>query len=113
MRQRKIHSILVRVFSLILILILLITSFEHISVKAPAQASSTDEITLILTGDIMTARSVEREIEEHDDYYFPFRGIGKFTKQGDITFGNLETCISERGEPLDKMYTFRAKSVEN
>ena len=57
----------------------------------------------------MTARSVEREIEEHDDNYFPFRSIGEFTKKGDITFGNLEMCISKRGEPLDKTYTFRAK----
>jgi poly-gamma-glutamate synthesis protein (capsule biosynthesis protein) len=71
-------------------------------------AGESSEIVIVLTGDIMTARGVEAEIDEHNDIYYPFRGIGELTKRGDITFGNLETTISERGEPLNKAYTFRA-----
>jgi len=77
------------------------------AVLAPLVGES--EITLVLTGDIMLGRGVGNKIDEYNDPYFPFEEIGKYTKEGDITFGNLETTISNRGEPLEKKYVFRAK----
>jgi len=71
--------------------------------------SSDNNITLVFTGDIMLGRNIEKEIEDRDDIYYPFRGFGDYTRDGDITFGNLENCVSLRGEKEKKMYTFRSK----
>jgi poly-gamma-glutamate synthesis protein (capsule biosynthesis protein) len=97
---------------MVVILIMLITIISTDNFNSAALTRTSDpnnsEITLVLTGDIMVGRRVETRIVENNDIYFPFRGIGDYTKKGDITFGNLETTISERGEALDKTYTFRA-----
>jgi poly-gamma-glutamate capsule biosynthesis protein CapA/YwtB (metallophosphatase superfamily) len=38
----------------------------------------------------------------------PWKGTGKALKSADLSFGNLETAVSTRGEPFPKEYNFRA-----
>jgi poly-gamma-glutamate synthesis protein (capsule biosynthesis protein) len=70
---------------------------------------SQPHILLVFTGDIMPARNVQEMCEAYDDPYHPYHGIDNYTKKGDITFGNLETTVSTRGEPQAKLYHFRVK----
>jgi poly-gamma-glutamate synthesis protein (capsule biosynthesis protein) len=91
-------------FVVILLMILECTLFFSFALSGEPPP----DITLVLTGDIMTERRVGKEIIKRSDTYFPFRSMGEFTKKGDITFGNLETTISTRGERVDKYCTFRA-----
>lgn len=64
-------------------------------------------VTLAAVGDIMLARSVADWItEESPDG--PFEHVRDLLLTADLTAGNLETAISDRGRPEPKSYTFRA-----
>jgi len=67
-----------------------------------------DHITLLLTGDIMLDRGVEFYIAQHGDWRFPFLKIAKTLRDADLVFGNLESVISDKGENLGSIYSFRA-----
>jgi len=95
-------------FDVAAILVIGLLVLSSISFPIGAGSDPDDTITLVLTGDIMTGRRVEHAINTYDDTYFPFHGIGEYTRRGDLTFGNLETTISTRGEEADKLCTFRA-----
>lgn len=73
-------------------------------------------ITLMFVGDIMLDRGVEHMIEKYGngDYKFPFLKIADFLKKADILFGNLESLISDRGQKVGSIYSFRAdpKAIE-
>ena len=64
--------------------------------------------TLMLVGDIMLSRNVNKKIKKYGPL-FPFEKISSVLKQGDIIFGNLECPISEQGTALKKKYTFKAE----
>ena len=72
------------------------------------------ELTLIFVGDIMLSRGVERQIEKHSDYNYPFLKIADYLKGADLVFGNLEGPISDRGKNQGSIYSFRdnPKAVE-
>lgn len=57
----------------------------------------------------MLGRTVGRHIAQHSPRY-PFEGEGvlPILRGADVTFGNLECPISDRGRPVNKTYTFRA-----
>jgi hypothetical protein len=38
---------------------------------------------------------------------YPWEGVGKTLRAADLSFGNLESAISTRGEPFPKQYNFR------
>lgn len=72
------------------------------------------EVTLIAVGDVMLSRKVGRAINEYGTSY-PFKYTASLLKSADITFGNLESPISTRGNQIPgKQIWFRAdpKSIE-
>ncbi len=67
-----------------------------------------EEITLVAVGDIMLAHRLEPFIEEYGPSY-PYKYTAHIFKEADISFANLESPLSTKGEPIpDKEYTFRA-----
>jgi poly-gamma-glutamate capsule biosynthesis protein CapA/YwtB (metallophosphatase superfamily) len=67
-----------------------------------------NEITMLFTGDIMLDRGVEFYITQHNDWKWPFLLIADTLKNADLTFGNLESVISDKGQNLGSIYSFRA-----
>ncbi len=65
-------------------------------------------ITLLLVGDIMLDRGVEYIMEKEGDWRFPFLKIAENLKGVDVLFGNLEGPISNKGEKVGSIYSFRA-----
>ena len=67
-------------------------------------------VQLILVGDIMLDRGVAWQIEKNNaDYSFPFLKIAEELKKADLVFGNLESQISDQGQKVGSIYSFRAK----
>ncbi len=62
---------------------------------------------LILAGDIMLSRHIERLSRIRNDYLHPFRKVTPLLLSGDITFANLETPLCEGDTPLRGLH-FRA-----
>ena len=58
-------------------------------------------------GDMMLARTIGEMIES-EGIEAPFAFTAETLSTADITLGNLECSISDRGTPEDKKYTFRA-----
>lgn len=65
-------------------------------------------VKLLFTGDIMLSRSVGATIVASGDWRWPFEKIASVTSAADITFGNLETTISERGVKGGCGFCFRS-----
>jgi poly-gamma-glutamate capsule biosynthesis protein CapA/YwtB (metallophosphatase superfamily) len=65
-------------------------------------------LTITLVGDIMLDRSVEESVYENGDgdFSFIFKNTS-FLKDSDIVFGNLEGPVSDKGEDLQNLYSFR------
>ncbi len=69
---------------------------------------SSEDIELLLVGDIMLSRKVGRLMGERGLDY-PFREVEPYIKGSSFTIGNLETAITDRGNPLpNKAIWFRA-----
>ena len=70
---------------------------------------SSRPITLIFVGDIMLDRGVKYMIERYGngDYKFPFFKIRDYLNQTDVLFGNLEGPISDKGQKVGSIYSFR------
>jgi len=66
-----------------------------------------EEILLAVVGDVMLAQTVGETIVRHGPAY-PFAAVRSLLTKADLTLGNLECAISERGEAARKAYTFRA-----
>lgn len=73
-------------------------------------------ITLIFVGDIMFDRGVEYMVEKYgqDDFKFTFLKIADYLKRADILVGNLEGPISDKGQKVGSIYSFRSnpKAIE-
>jgi len=68
-----------------------------------------DFVSLIAVGDIMLARKVDRLMRTYGEGY-PFENVSEMLSSADITFGNLECPLSDRGTPLPgKQIWFRAR----
>ena len=65
-------------------------------------------VTIVAVGDIMLARSIGQRILSAGGGAVFDEAIGSTLRGADITIGNLECVISERGEAQPKGYTFRA-----
>lgn len=67
-----------------------------------------EELVLSFVGDMMFDKSVSGFIKSKGEDYV-FQGYENYFKESDIVFGNLETSLSYRGEPIqDKEYIFRS-----
>ncbi len=64
--------------------------------------------TLLFVGDIMLSRKVGSLIAAYNDPGFPFVHISSTLRAADLTFGNLENPISNRGANQGSIYSFRA-----
>lgn len=77
----------------------------------PAQVASAPApgvFTLVAVGDVMLGRSVgQRVLSAGPEFVFD-KKIQAVLKGADITVGNLECAVSERGDPQAKGYTFQA-----
>ncbi|MGE5335750.1 MAG: CapA family protein [Nitrososphaerota archaeon] len=74
---------------------------------APTPTPDTRPVSIVITGDIMMARSVGARISAHDGLY-PFAGTAEALKSYDLRIGNLECVVSTLGTPQPKTYTFEA-----
>ena len=76
--------------------------------EAVQQDEGQEELVLSFVGDIMFDKSVAAFIKSKGEDYI-FQGYEKHFEGSDIVFGNLETPLSSRGQPIqDKEYTFRS-----
>lgn len=57
------------------------------------------EWNLVANGDLMLSRGVATAMEENGIFY-PFEQMAPFLQDADLTFGNLETSLSQRGTPI-------------
>ncbi|WP_379135909.1 CapA family protein [Paenibacillus sp. sgz500958] len=82
------------------------------AVPAPLMASSsetsTGAITLAFAGDVLLDGFVGDQIDKYGVNY-PFVKVETTLKKADMAFVNLETPVTVRGEPSDKMFVFRSK----
>ncbi len=72
--------------------------------------TTSEPIRIILTGDIMLNRGVKYMIEKYGggNFEFPFLKIADEFQKADVVFGNLEGPISDKGEKVGSIYSFRA-----
>lgn len=64
-------------------------------------------IHLAAVGDIMLDRALGYAINQGDIDY-PFARVANLLQTADVTIGNLESALGDRGEPASKSYVFRA-----
>lgn len=74
---------------------------------ADAQSKTT---TLLFVGDVMLARGVQfyTEREGGGDFRFPFAYVSRTLRAADLTVGNLEHPVSDRGKNQGSQYSLRA-----
>ncbi|MFA6897089.1 MAG: CapA family protein [Patescibacteria group bacterium] len=65
------------------------------------------KVVLAAVGDIMLARSVERQMIAKGDWKYPFLSTADITSGADIAFGNLETTILPGKTSADNSFFFR------
>ena len=92
---------------LILCALLLIWIFPS-STVVHAEESPVTPINLIFAGDILLDGYVGDQIAEFGVNY-PFVNVAPVLKKADMSFANLETPVSIRGNPSDKMFAFRSE----
>jgi len=69
--------------------------------------ASAPVVQLVLTGDVMMARNVERSlVRDKRDFTFPMSNVMKYLQNADAAFCNLETAVAASGEAIKKTYTF-------
>jgi poly-gamma-glutamate capsule biosynthesis protein CapA/YwtB (metallophosphatase superfamily) len=72
------------------------------------QKDDQEELVLSFVGDMMFDKSVAGFIKSKGEDYV-FEGYGKHFESSDIVFGNLETALSSKGQPIkEKEFTFRS-----
>jgi poly-gamma-glutamate synthesis protein (capsule biosynthesis protein) len=78
--------------------------------RAAARAAQPAEtaFTLAAVGDILLDREVGKQITRHGTDH-PFQHVGSLLSAADITIGNLECPLAEKGTPVTKRYSFRAR----
>jgi len=93
----------------IIFFLFLVLFFGFLVAKETGEASKTPrKYLLYFVGDIMLSRGVNSRMEKFNDYSWPFKKIGDFLSLADITFGNLEGPLSDKGADTGKKYSFRA-----
>ncbi|HEY8026276.1 MAG TPA: CapA family protein [Burkholderiaceae bacterium] len=77
-------------------------SFLLFLVSLPVVA---EPVSLVFAGDIVLVGAPGKAIEQGRD---PFRAFSAILADADIRVGNLECVVASKGEPEDKIFTFRA-----
>ena len=83
-------------------------SVQIVKIQPPQEG----EISLAVVGDVMLGRRVGDAInrEGGGDYRYPFRHVRSYLREADIAVANLESPVSDRGEPIAKRIVFRVPS---
>lgn len=77
------------------------------AIEDGSEAAVDRSVTLALVGDILPAARVLDYMNQYG-FDYPFRGSLELLQSADITAGNLETAITDRGTPMeDKQYIYR------
>ncbi|MCL6602740.1 MAG: CapA family protein [Paenibacillus sp.] len=92
---------------LIVCALILIWIFPALT-TASAEESIVDPIHLVFAGDILLDGYVGDQIDQFGVNY-PFVKVAPMLKKADMSFANLETPVSIRGNPADKMFAFRSE----
>jgi len=73
------------------------------------QKKEVKPITIIFVGDIMLDRGVKLKVkkQEKGDWKFPFLRVSELLNSADLTTGNLEGPISNKGIRVGGIYSFR------
>ncbi len=83
-----------------------VTTLPRWPSPSPLAAPPEGRIALAAVGDVMLGRSIEERMEAYGTDY-PFQALAPLLRQADITVGNLESVLSQGGEPAAKMFVFR------
>ncbi|HEU5440538.1 MAG TPA: CapA family protein [Ktedonobacterales bacterium] len=75
--------------------------------QAAAATPDTRPVTVVITGDVMLARSVNTALLASHDR-FPFNYTADYLRGFDLAVGNLECVVSTLGTPEPKQFTFEA-----
>jgi len=70
--------------------------------------NSKKEAQLVFVGDIMLSRNIGDTIEKKGSSFYLFEKTKQILSSADVTFGNLETPVSLRGENQGSIYSFRS-----
>ena len=65
-------------------------------------------LRLVFVGDVMLSRGVAYQIRKNGDFNYPFLKIADYLNSFDLTVGNLEGPISDKGKNQGSIYSFRA-----
>lgn len=86
-------------------------AINEVAVRAAAIAQPKG-VTLLFVGDVMLARGVTfyTEREGNGDFRFPFMRASSTLRAADLTVGNLEGPLSDRGRNQGSAYSLRAPS---
>jgi len=91
-----------------------VTSVEQLFTGQMAAINPEKDISLLVTGDVLTARSVNNTMTKRSDFTWPFIHTKELTSTADISFINLETpLIKECPLKVDGMiFCGNPKSIE-
>ena len=64
------------------------------------------DTTMVVTGDVIPGRSVNRIVREKNDFLFPFRETADVVKDADITLINLEAPLTKECPTTNEGMTF-------
>ncbi|MDQ0191829.1 CapA family protein [Paenibacillus wynnii] len=78
------------------------------STSVSAEESLSNPIHLIFAGDILLDGFVGDQIDQFGVNY-PFVKVAPMLKKADMSFANLETPVSTRGNPSSKSFVFRSE----
>jgi len=67
-----------------------------------------EEVSLVVVGDVSYSRGVEQIVEKRKDINYPFLKIRDYLQSSDLVFGNLESPITQGREISDFEMIFRS-----
>lgn len=68
-----------------------------------------ERVRLTFVGDVLLGSTVDTNLLQKHGYDYPYWHIRDLLREADILAANLETPITERGEPEDKQYVYRSR----
>lgn len=77
-------------------------SFLSLATKRPAEA------TLVFGGDVMLSREIGNIMQRKNDYTYFWKDIRDLFTDSDVAFINFENPVSDIGENVGSIYSFRA-----
>lgn len=77
----------------------------------PTPAPTPGTVTILGGGDVMLGRTIGEGILASGDPTWPYEHIIDILRAADIAFVNLESPLSDRGEPANKDFVFRGPPI--